>query len=71
MGATTLSDWCSPLFFCLFGRTGEAADIDRPKHTEESTSVLRILSKVFVDHLERWLEHSVENWSNLGVETRL
>jgi len=55
----------------LFDRTREAADIDRPEHTEESTSVLRIFSKVFVDHLERWLEHRVENRSDLGIETRL
>jgi len=71
MEITRRSDKCSPLCSCLSERTRETTDVDCPKHTEKSTSVLRIFSKVFVNHLERWLEHSIENWSDLGIETRL
>ena len=52
-------------------RTREAVQVDRAEKLEEANAMFWELCKVLVDHVERRLEHSVQDGGHLWSQQRL
>jgi hypothetical protein len=51
--------------------TGEAVQVDGPQQLVEAGTVLGVLRKVLVDHVERGLKHGIQNGWNLRNKNSL